>query len=76
MSDKMLEKTVHFLNMDLAEDTLRTDTPRYQKQQLVHVLLTSGSLKLRRIHGNALAPESCNLEPALANRQSYYKEIS
>ena len=39
----MLEKTVHFLFMDLAEDTLRTDIPRYQKQQLVHVLLTSGS---------------------------------
>ena len=37
MSAKMLEKTVHFFHMDLAEDTLRRDIPRYQKQHLTHV---------------------------------------
>ena len=58
MSVKMLEKTVHFLNMDLAGDTLRRDIPRYQKQQFAHVLLNSRSQKLRKIHSNALAPES------------------
>ena len=54
----MLEKTVYFLNMDLAGDTLRRDIPRYQKQQFVHVLLNSRSKKLRKIHSNAPAPES------------------
>ena len=54
----MLEKTVYFLNMDLAGDTLRRDIPRYQKQQFVHVLLNSLSKKLRKIHSNAPAPES------------------
>ena len=49
----MLEKTVHFLNMNLAGDI-----PRYQKQQFVHVLLNSRSKKLRKIHSNAPAPES------------------
>ena len=31
MSAKMLEKTVHFLNMDLEGNTLRKYVPRYQK---------------------------------------------
>ena len=43
MSAKMLEKTVHFLSLDLAGDTLRKDMPRYQKQQFVHVLLNNRS---------------------------------
>ena len=64
MSVKMLEKTVHFLNMDLAGDTLRRDIPRYQKQQFVRVLLNSRSQKLRKVHSNAPAPESFfNLQP-------------
>ena len=50
----MLEKTVHFLSLDLAGDTLRKDMPRYQKQQFVHVLLNNRSQKLRKIHSNAL----------------------
>ena len=30
INTKMLEKTVHFLNVDLAEDILRSDIPRFQ----------------------------------------------
>ena len=62
----MLEKTVYFLNMDLAGDTLRRDIPRYQKQQFVHVLLKSRSKRLRKIHYNAPAPESF-FQPATCN---------
>ena len=39
----MLEKTVHFLNVELAGDTLRRYIPRYQKQQFVHALLNGRS---------------------------------
>ena len=52
--------------MDLAEDTLRRDIPRYQKQQFVHVLLNSRSKKFHKFHSNAPAqesffqPETCN----------------
>ena len=34
----MLEKTVYFLNVDLAKDTLRRNIPRHQKQQFEHAL--------------------------------------
>ena len=66
MSAKILKKTVHFHNMDLAGDTLRRDIPRYQKQQFVHVLLKSRSKRLRKIHYNAPAPESF-FQPATCN---------
>ena len=35
------EKTVYFLNTDLAGDTLRKNNLRYQKQQFDHVVLNS-----------------------------------
>ena len=44
---------------------LHRDITRYQKQHFVHVLLTSHSQKLRKIHRNAPAPESFfNLQSA------------
>ena len=43
MNTKMLEKTAHFFNVDFAEDILRSDIPRFQKQQFAHVLLNSRS---------------------------------
>ena len=43
MNTKTLEKTVDFLNVDLVEDILRRDLPRFQKQQFAHVLLNSRS---------------------------------
>ena len=32
MNTKMLEKTVHFFNVDLAEDIPRQGYPRYEKR--------------------------------------------
>ena len=64
-SVKILEKTVHFRNMDLAGVSVRRGIARYQKQQFVHVLLNSCSQKLRKIYSNEPAPESFfNLQPA------------
>ena len=39
MNTKILEKTVHFFNMDLADISLRKHILRYWKQQFAHVLL-------------------------------------
>ena len=45
ISSKMLQKTVHFLNVNvnLAEGTLRRNIPRHQKQQFVNTQLNSRS---------------------------------
>ena len=52
----MLEKTVHFFNVDLVEIFLSKDIPRYQKLQFAHVLLNI-SQNFLKIQGNAPAPE-------------------
>ena len=39
----MMEKIVHFFNVDLAEDTVRRDIPRYKKRPFAHLLLNSRS---------------------------------
>ena len=44
---------------------LRRDIPRFQQQQFTYVLLNSRSLKFRKTHRNALAPESLfKLQPS------------
>ena len=50
ISAKMLEKTVQFLNMDLARDTLRRDIPRYQDIESFFNLQSATLLKKRRRH--------------------------
>ena len=77
MSPKMVEKTVHFLNVELAGGR---DIQRYQKQQFVHVLLNSWSWKLRKIHNNIPASESFfHLQPATllktGHRHTYSPKI-
>ena len=39
INTKMLEKTAHFFNVDIVEDTVRKDIPRYQNQQFTQALL-------------------------------------
>ena len=61
----MLEKTVHFFNIDLAEDTLHRDIPRYQKQEFAHVLLIvvlRNYAKFTVMHLHRSLFSTCNLQ--------------
>ena len=61
---------MHFFNVDLVEEFLRKDIPRYQKQQFAHVLLNN----FYKIQRNAPALEVFfNLQPStlLKERRRY-----
>ena len=60
MNTKILEKTVHFFNMDLADISLRKHILRYWKQQFAHVLLHIRSEKSCKLPATHLF----NLQPA------------
>ena len=65
MSAKMLEKTVHFLNVGLVKDTLRRNIPSHQKQQFEHALLNICSEKFAKFtvtHVHQSLFSICNLQ--------------
>ena len=81
ISAKKLEKTVHFLNMDLARNTLRRDTQDIRSNSLQMFYQTALLKNYAKIYSNASAPEAffqlatCNFTEKETSAYIFFREF-